>query len=535
MARKVHFSRLLDFISGSALAGATTKVQKSALYKDFDLARLESKKLRDLIDSNLPTFYVVDIDTITEEVAKGIGLNTFTENEDYVKLKYPKKSELVTFIKKSLLDSIKKLPEKSFLDQYKFLESEYQKLLTTLAQRSSYIGYRNASARFQATLRTKQKSTGVYIATDGKSVVSNLKSNSFLIVGPTFNSAVEAVNKLLNAGLREAFSVTYDITLKPYSADPKNRFTIGDFVNAGHTAAYTQEGKLIGVNAPFAQEKQFLLSGTAIGEGIDAAIAPIYLDAGYELRFSQQYSSVGETLLNAQFSFVITMPAKFNTATLRTEELRRIREYIGSTVVPTIEEQARKKFAGGISNELLLNSSASPTLYEYINTSIVNALTGKKTAPIKKTSNVSKSGKVPSQAIYSKKSKVTLKSKSGGTNIKSIQLPEISRINLVDLLSQINAALVQQIKQNMGSGSRRDVLNLRTGRFAESAKVERLSESRAGMITAFYSYMKNPYATFSEGGRQSSPRSRDPKLLIAKSIREIAAQQVGNRLRSVSI
>jgi hypothetical protein len=87
----------------------------------------------------------------------------------------------------------------------------------------------------------------------------------------------------------------------------------------------------------------------------------------------------------------------------------------------------------------------------------------------------------------------------------------------------------------MGRGERRDVLNLRTGRFAESVKIERMTQSREGMITAFYSYMKNPYATFSTGGRQSLPKSRDPKLLIAKSIREIATEQVRNRLRSVSV
>jgi hypothetical protein len=87
----------------------------------------------------------------------------------------------------------------------------------------------------------------------------------------------------------------------------------------------------------------------------------------------------------------------------------------------------------------------------------------------------------------------------------------------------------------MVDGNRRDVLNYRTGRLASSARVEHLSESRNGMITAFYSYMKNPYATFSQGGRQQNPRSRDPKLLISKSIREIATQQVGNRLRAVNI
>jgi hypothetical protein len=87
----------------------------------------------------------------------------------------------------------------------------------------------------------------------------------------------------------------------------------------------------------------------------------------------------------------------------------------------------------------------------------------------------------------------------------------------------------------MGDGDSRNVLNYRTGRLAGSAKVEYMSQSRAGMITAFYSYMKNPYATFSDGGRQQNPKSRDPKLLISKSIREIAAQQVGNLLRAVNI
>jgi hypothetical protein len=87
----------------------------------------------------------------------------------------------------------------------------------------------------------------------------------------------------------------------------------------------------------------------------------------------------------------------------------------------------------------------------------------------------------------------------------------------------------------MGTGERKDILNYRTGRFAESAKVEGMSASREGMITAFYSYMRNPYATFSFGGQQSSPASRDPKLLISRSIREIGATMVGNRMRAVLV
>jgi hypothetical protein len=107
--------------------------------------------------------------------------------------------------------------------------------------------------------------------------------------------------------------------------------------------------------------------------------------------------------------------------------------------------------------------------------------------------------------------------------------------SLASLQQLLNSLLVKTVKENMGTGSRRDILNLRTGRFAESVKVERLSQSREGMITAFYSYMRNPYGTFSAGGRQESPKTRDPKLLIAKSIREIAETQVKNRLRAVLV
>jgi len=113
--------------------------------------------------------------------------------------------------------------------------------------------------------------------------------------------------------------------------------------------------------------------------------------------------------------------------------------------------------------------------------------------------------------------------------------PDDSSTSLMSLQKILDGSLVEQVKRNMGAGNRRDVLNLRSGRFAESVKVQRLSESREGMITAFYTYMKNPYATFSQGGRQELPRSRDPKLLISKSIREIMQQQVAARMRAVLV
>lgn len=108
-------------------------------------------------------------------------------------------------------------------------------------------------------------------------------------------------------------------------------------------------------------------------------------------------------------------------------------------------------------------------------------------------------------------------------------------ISLASLQAIINSKLGERIADNMGTGQRRDILNFRSGRFASTVDVERMSASREGMITAFYRYMKYPYATFEPGGQQGLPKSRDPKLLISKSIREIASSIVGNRMRAVSI
>jgi hypothetical protein len=103
------------------------------------------------------------------------------------------------------------------------------------------------------------------------------------------------------------------------------------------------------------------------------------------------------------------------------------------------------------------------------------------------------------------------------------------------LLPILNKLLPPQVKSNMGTGDRRDVLNYRTGRFANSTKIVNITRSRQGMTTAFYTYMKNPYSTFSSGGAQEFPRSRDPKLLISKSVREVLAEFVEGNMRAVLV
>lgn len=215
------------------------------------------------------------------------------------------------------------------------------------------------------------------------------------------------------------------------------------------------------------------------------------------------------------------------------------------------EEYIKKVLAGYISNpeQYILDLKSSDTFRDQIKKRIVNNLSGISTADLKvKHSNVpTATSSIPKQSIVSvtsdikrlvsnaKKELNNAKKLAQASSATSLRTTQGQFYSLASLQLLINENLQNVISANMGGGSETRILNYRTGRFAESAKVESLSQSRDGMITAFYSYMKNPYATFSEGGRQSSPKTRDPKLLIAQSIREIAATRVGNRMRSVNI
>ena len=204
--------------------------------------------------------------------------------------------------------------------------------------------------------------------------------------------------------------------------------------------------------------------------------------------------------------------------------------------------------------KFLLDLRTSDSILDYIGNNITNIIrTGKPIKALKVSTGTTKvlekktaAPKLPKLLASAKalQNKILAEEKKVANKVTVLKEMPIRNLSgqfysLVALQILINESLPHVIAVNMGNegypGGQRKVLNYRTGRFASSAKVERLSQSREGMITAFYTYMKNPYATFSEGGAQSTPKTRDPKLLISTSIREIAATKVGNRMRAVSI
>ena len=93
------------------------------------------------------------------------------------------------------------------------------------------------------------------------------------------------------------------------------------------------------------------------------------------------------------------------------------------------------------------------------------------------------------------------------------------------LMAYINSRLPTAIVNNMGEPA----LTNRTGRFAASVRVVDILQTAKGFPSIGYTYLRSPYQTFEQGGKRGTP-DLDPRKLIDRTIREIAAEQAMGRL-----
>lgn len=94
----------------------------------------------------------------------------------------------------------------------------------------------------------------------------------------------------------------------------------------------------------------------------------------------------------------------------------------------------------------------------------------------------------------------------------------------------INKILPRAIEANMGSPR----LNMQTGKFARSAKVDNVIIGPRGGLYIGYTYPQSPYGVF-EPGHGRAPwanQYRDPRHIIGKSIREIVATNMRGQMVS---
>ena len=177
----------------------------------------------------------------------------------------------------------------------------------------------------------------------------------------------------------------------------------------------------------------------------------------------------------------------------------------------TTEKLLNKKLIDELTR-IAVEEETSPSSIKLVQDSLDKAIRGKKQKNISTTS----------KAKVSKQNK--LKGTQGGfPPLRDAKGRYTSPANLQSILQ---SQITEQVKENMGTGGS---LENRTGRFAESVTIENVTQTRQASITAYYTYMKYPYQTFERGFKQGSTR-RDPRLLISRSIRDVAQDLMSRKL-----
>jgi len=250
----------------------------------------------------------------------------------------------------------------------------------------------------------------------------------------------------------------------------------------------------------------------------------------YEIQADAEYS-YKNTTASAIASTTDLLGSAFVVVTLHTHDLNQKFSDEEKQIFLKLERQIAL-LASKALRDKFLDLQGSNTILQDIEQAVVQIL---KTGKSNLSGHAPHTQKTPKVKINKDKN-ITTTGGIQGTSVDNTQGKKAPKpVSLINLLTLLNTHIQDIVSANMGNGTSKRVLNYRTGRLAASVKVDRLSQSRDGMITAFYTYMRNPYGTFSDGGRQQFPRSRDPKLLISKSIREIAETVVKNRMRAVLV
>ena len=99
--------------------------------------------------------------------------------------------------------------------------------------------------------------------------------------------------------------------------------------------------------------------------------------------------------------------------------------------------------------------------------------------------------------------------------------------SMFSVMAMINQRLPETVEKNMRSPGLENV----SGRFANSVILTDVSTTRQGFPSFGYTYQKDPYQVFEVGNGRSpwATPERDPRLVIDRSIRELAAEMAIGR------
>jgi len=221
--------------------------------------------------------------------------------------------------------------------------------------------------------------------------------------------------------------------------------------------------------------------------------------------------------MRAELSFLLTPSTKSQNASKSTIEKKELQIMQDSIIVailgqdmlnfqgsPSIKQKVagaliKKAIPASVSKNLIVSSKIEDTVKK----------TTHKTTYTEKRATSTKKGKAKKEKSLRFN---PAKGKSQGT------LPDIR-----SFIGILNAKINTTVAKNMGTPR----LNYRTGRFAESVRIQNIIQTAKGFPSIEYTYMREPYEVFEypgTGNALAQEGQRDPRSLIEGSIREIMAQ-----------
>ena len=199
-----------------------------------------------------------------------------------------------------------------------------------------------------------------------------------------------------------------------------------------------------------------------------------------------------------------------------------------SQLKPKLEKAIRKYILKADVATMANSDSIEDDAVKRVEYAIIQELTAPKNAKLIGSTKVP-SGRKKKKLSNEKKYKPTKRkgsTKKAATVASGVRVhAKPSQINLAQVMAILNAKITGTVAKNMGVPA----LTNRTGRFASSVRVTDVSLTPKGFPSVGYTYQKSPYQTFERGFAQGTPEL-DPRDLVDKSIREIAAHMALGRL-----
>ena len=221
--------------------------------------------------------------------------------------------------------------------------------------------------------------------------------------------------------------------------------------------------------------------------------------------------------LMSEVSTVLNQDKKFSKKFTVRLKLELGAENIAASAGEKLEHKLQSTKLLDALEKIAVEGETSPSSIKTVSNAVSRQLRGKKAKSTKQKSAAKNTYKNPKKGRVSKTGKMPPVPRTSAGKFTSA----------MNIQAILNARIKEQVQDNMGKGG---ALVNRTGRFAESVSVAKVMQSRQGTLTAYYTYMKAPYQTFERGFAQGSMR-RDPRNLIASSIREIARETLSHKLQ----